>query len=64
MTPSGLADLDFIEELRLRRWARENYVPCGRRQRSWHPIVHEEMEKKELETVSPDMTPVYSFAGR
>ncbi len=42
-------DLDFIEELRLRRWARENYVPRNGRQMTWHPIVHEEMEKKDLE---------------
>jgi hypothetical protein len=43
------AELDFIEELRLRRWARENYVPRAERQNSWHPIVHDEMEKKESE---------------
>jgi hypothetical protein len=46
---SVLADVDFIEELRLRRWARENYVPPEDRQDSWHPIVHEEMEKKDRE---------------
>ena len=34
-------DLDLIEELRLRRWARENYVPPENRQRTWHPVVHE-----------------------
>jgi hypothetical protein len=44
-----LAEVDFIEELRLRRWAREHYVPRGLRQLSWHPIVHEEMERKDLE---------------
>lgn len=42
-------ELDFIEELRLRRWARENYVPPVERQQSWHPVVHEEMEKKDVE---------------
>jgi hypothetical protein len=46
---SGLLELDFIEELRLRRWARENYVPPDRRERSWHPIVHDEMVKKDTE---------------
>jgi hypothetical protein len=46
---SGVLDLDLIEELRLRRWARENYVPPEKRQRSWHPIVHEEMKKKDHE---------------
>jgi hypothetical protein len=43
------AELDFIEELRLRRWARENYVPQEDRKNSWHPIVHDEMEKKDRE---------------
>ena len=43
------ADLDLIEELRLRRWARENYVPRGKRETAWHPVVHEEMGKKDGE---------------
>ena len=29
---SVLSELDFIEELRVRRWARENYVPPDERQ--------------------------------
>jgi hypothetical protein len=43
-------EVDFIEELRLRRWARENYVPRELRERSWHPVVLEEMDRKELES--------------
>ena len=46
-------DLDLIEELRLRRWARENYVPPENRQRTWHPVVHEEMNKKDTEKGAP-----------
>jgi len=46
---SGVLDLDFIEELRLRRWARENYVPPNRRERSWHPVVHDEMTRRDTE---------------
>ena len=47
---SGVAtELDFIEELRLRRWARENYVPRDRRELSWHPIILDEMSRKEDE---------------
>jgi len=42
-------DLDFIEELRLRRWAREHYVPRGQREHSWHPVVLDEMRRKDLE---------------
>lgn len=39
--------LDLIEELRMRRWARENYVPEGRREKTWHPVIHDEMTKKD-----------------
>ena len=46
-------DLDLIEELRLRRWARENYVPPENRQRTWHPVVHEEMNNKDTEKGAP-----------
>lgn len=51
---SGVAELDFIEELRLRRWARENYVPSPKRQDEWHPVIHEEMEKKDREVLEED----------
>jgi hypothetical protein len=47
---TGLLDVDPIEEFRLRRWARENYVPNEQRDRAWHPIVHEEMRRKDGET--------------
>lgn len=63
MTSGGLAELDFIEELRLRRWAREHYVPRGQRQRSWHPVVHEEMAKKDTEQVRTEPEPRYRDAA-
>ena len=47
---TGLLDVDPIEEFRLRRWARENYVPPSQRDRAWHPIVHEEMGRKDGES--------------
>jgi hypothetical protein len=50
MGSSGvLSELDLIEELRLRRWARENYVPSDERDTSWHPIILEEMRRKDGE---------------
>jgi hypothetical protein len=50
MVSSGLlADVDFIEELRLRRWARENYVSADERDAGWHPIILEEMHRKDGE---------------
>jgi hypothetical protein len=64
MTSSVLSELDFIEELRMRRWARENYVPPNLRKHSWHPVVHEEMEKKDLETGEGQTSPAYAFAAR
>jgi hypothetical protein len=50
MMSSVSEELDFIEELRLRRWARENFVAAGQRKASWHPVVLDEMSKKDVET--------------
>lgn len=56
MFASGfMADVDFIEELRLRRWARENFVPFEERSRTWHPIILEEMLRKDEETEPGEM---------
>jgi hypothetical protein len=44
-----LTEVDFIEEIRLRRWARENYVPADERDGGWHPVILEEMHAKEIE---------------
>lgn len=51
MLSSVAAEVDFIEELRLRRWAREHYVPRTQRQLSWHPVVLDEMSRKDEEQV-------------
>jgi hypothetical protein len=51
MVSSVLDDLDLIEELRLRRWARENFVPIDQRQTNWHPVILEEMDRKDDERV-------------
>jgi hypothetical protein len=58
MTSGVQTEIDFIEELRLRRWARENHVPREQRQASWHPIVHDEMARKDHEAVASE--PVYA----
>jgi 5-methylcytosine-specific restriction endonuclease McrA len=47
MAISPTTEIDFIEELKLRRWARENYVPHPRRDRAWHPVIHDEMVRKD-----------------
>ena len=61
MVSSVAAEVDLIEELRLRRWAREHYVPRDRRQSSWHPVVLDEMGKKDREGVEVEQ-PLYTLA--
>ena len=56
MLSSVAGELDLIEELRLRRWARENFVPRTQRQLSWHPVILDEMSRKDLEV--GDVEPV------
>jgi len=53
MVSVAMAEVDLIEELRLRRWARENYVPFESRSRSWHPVILDEMARKD-EDVEPE----------
>jgi len=60
MLSSVAAEVDFIEELRLRRWAREHYVPRTQRQLSWHPVVLDEMTRKDEEQV--EVEPTYTCA--
>jgi hypothetical protein len=42
-------DIDVIEEMRLRTWARQNYIPMDERDEELHPIVLDEMLRKDLE---------------
>jgi hypothetical protein len=60
MLSSVATEVDFIEELRLRRWAREHYVPRGERELSWHPVVLDEMDRKDLEV--SEVETVYTCA--
>ncbi|MBY0523052.1 MAG: hypothetical protein K2R98_06620 [Gemmataceae bacterium] len=62
MVSSVSAELDMIEELRLRRWAREHYAPRGQRLSSWHPVIHEEMGMKDLEAGNGEPMPSYALA--
>jgi hypothetical protein len=36
-------------------------VPRDQRPRSWHPVVHDEMEKKDHESGSPLVSPRYVY---
>ena len=44
-----IQELDPVEEIRLRTWARQNYAPQGERNRSWHPVILDEMRRKDRE---------------
>ena len=50
----GVLDMDLIEEFQMRRWARENYVPPDERDETWHPVIQDEMMKKDGEKFSPN----------
>ena len=45
----GNADVDAIEEIRLRTWARQNYAPTTERDEELHPIILDEMVRKDQE---------------
>jgi hypothetical protein len=55
MLSSVAAEVDFIEELRLRRWARENYVPPSQRQLTWHSVILDEMARKDVEMAEAEI---------
>ena len=57
MSQEICSSVDLIEELRLRRWARENYVPLQARSESLHPIILDEMccRDGELEDSASDL---------
>lgn len=45
----GGSDIDAIDEMRLRTWARQNYCPAAERDENWHPIILDEMRRKDGE---------------
>ena len=47
----GEADIDPVEEIRLRTWARKNYAPPSEREETWHPIILDEMRRKDRESL-------------
>ncbi len=50
MNDSTGTSLAPIAELRLRQWARRNYVPLDkRRDEDWHPVVLDEMSRCDAE---------------
>lgn len=45
------SEIDIVNELTLRRWARENYLPAGQRDSSQHPVVAHEMRLRDAEII-------------
>lgn len=43
------AELDPVEEMRLRTWARRHYAPAEQRDAAWHPVVLDEMRRRDHE---------------
>lgn len=44
-------EIDIIDEMHLRRMARENYVLAAQRHRNWHPVVLDEMQRRDRELI-------------
>ncbi|MHC4877313.1 MAG: hypothetical protein ACYTGL_12530 [Planctomycetota bacterium] len=57
MNGSESHELAPIAELRLRQWARRNYVPADlRRDEEWHPVVLDEMQRCDAEFSDSEST--------
>ena len=54
MRHESYAQLDVVDELKLRRWARENYCQEIDRDPTWHAVIHEEMQQKDREEAKYD----------
>ncbi len=51
MAESILSEIDVINELPYRLWARQHYVPYGQRNDEWHSVILEEMQRKDEDGV-------------
>jgi hypothetical protein len=66
LMPSSVG-LDIVEEFRLRRWARENYAPLEERSVDLHPVILEEMDRRDAEVarlVSPPIVAPRFYPNR
>ena len=60
--PAHAIQLDLVSELRLRRWAREHYVPAEQRDDTWHLVVLNEMESKDSDCIAQQQSQPASLA--
>jgi len=49
MSETSEKSLDAVSELRLRRWARQHHVVADQRDEGWHPVVLDEMLRRDRE---------------
>ncbi|MDX1966589.1 MAG: hypothetical protein SFV23_05410 [Planctomycetaceae bacterium] len=53
----NVATVDPVEEMRLRTWARRHYAAAADRDATWHPIVLDEMNRRDQECGDPPRRP-------
>ncbi len=46
---TGTFGVDPVEEMRMRTWARRHYAPIQDRDENWHPVVLDEMVRRDRE---------------
>ncbi len=39
--------VDLVQEMQLRTWARTHYQPPTQRNTKWHPVILDEMSRKD-----------------
>ena len=52
--PALSPQIDLIEELMFRCWARRNYLPPELRETTWHPVILEEMACRDQELIEQE----------
>ena len=58
MSDLEITSMDLVRELRLRQWARQNYVPLESRRSTWHPVVLDEMIRRDRELTNEMEPPI------
>ena len=64
MQHSDEIENDVVQELRLRSWARSHYVPPENRGDDLHPIVLDEMQRRDAEILSGTSAPAREWSQR
>jgi len=59
-----LLDMDLIEELRLPSLGPRELRATEQRDGTWHPVIQDEMKKKDTEKFSPNQTPKQQLIPR